>query len=183
MNPIYVIRGRMILQGVLATHLYLELTDDEDDYLMDALAIGSFAIGTFTLWAPVLKAGAVGWTATVAVEAATPIAATAVTAAAPIAAGYMIGATAGTVIANEIWGEEGAETALGFYSGGLLPGTEAPDLTNYKYIFMPTEPGGPVSLYDVGKKGVDLTVISIKKGFGIAKRALEKRAWKHPWMM
>jgi len=165
MNPLYVLRGRMILQGVLATHLYMELTDDEDDYLMDAFAVGSFAIGTFTLWAPVLKAGAIGWSATVAAEAVLPVAASAATSAAPLAVGYVIGATAGTAISGAIWGEEGAQTALGFYSGGLLPGTEAPDLTDYKYIFKPTAPGGPVSLYDVGKKGVDLTVLSIKKAW------------------
>ena len=180
MNPIYVLRGRMIMQGVLATHLYLELTDDEDDYLMDALAVGSFAIGTFTLWAPVLKAGAVGWTATVAVEAAAPIAAAAVTAVAPIAAGYVIGATVGTAVAQSIWGEEGAQTALGFYSLGALPGTEAPTLSTYKYIFKPTAPGGPVSAYDVGKKGVDLTVLSLKK---LWRRRPRMYRHPHPWMI
>ena len=175
MNPIYVLRGRMIMQGVLATHLYMELTDDEDDYLMDALAVGSFAIGTFTLWAPVLKAGAVGWTATVAVEAAAPIAGAAVTTVAPLAVAYVIGATVGTAGSAAIWGEEGAQTALGFYSVGLLPGTEAPDVTKYQYIFKPTAPGGPVRLYDVGKKGVDLTVLSLRKAWD-----RRPRLYRHP---
>jgi hypothetical protein len=162
MNPVLVLRGRMVMQGVLATHLYLELTDEDDDYLMDALAVGSFAIGTFTLWAPVAKAFGIGWLATEAVTVTGTVGASIVTAAAPIAAGYVIGATVGTVIANEIWGEEGAQTALGFYSGGLLPGTEAPDLTDYQYIFQPTAPGGPTSLYDVGKTALDVTVLSIR---------------------
>jgi hypothetical protein len=65
----------------------------------------------------------------------------------------------GTAVSASIWGDEGAQTALGFYSGGLLPGTEAPDLTDYQYIFKPTAPGGPVSLYDVAKKGFDNTVL------------------------
>lgn len=182
MNPVYVLRGRMVMQGVLATHLYLELTDDEDDYLMDALAVGTFAIGTFTLWQPVLKAGLVGWAATeVAAVTGTAVGAT-VTAVAPIAAGYVIGAVAGTAIANEIWGEEGAQTALGFYSGGLLPGTEAPDLTDYKYIFKPTAPGGPVSAYDVAKKGVDLTVLSIRKAIDRFPRTRPRYSpWSPRW--
>lgn len=178
MNPLYVMRGRMIMQGVITTHLYYELTDDEDDYLMDALAVGSFAIGTFTLWAPVAKAFAVGWTATVAAEAVAPIAASAVTAAAPFAVAYVIGATVGTTVAAAIWGEEGAQTALGFYSLGTLPGTEAPTLSTYKYIFKPTAPGGPVSLYDLGKKGVELTALSIKKASDTIPR--RPRLYRHP---
>lgn len=165
----------MVMQGVLATHLYLELTDDDDDYLMDALAVGSFAIGTFTIWQPVLKAGLVGWAATAAAETTAAVGASVVTAAAPVVAGAAIGAVVGTGVSYAIWGEEGAQTAMGFYSGGLLPGTEAPDLTDYQYIFKPTAPGGPVSLYDIGKKGVDTTVITIRKL--LSKRP---RRYRHP---
>jgi len=163
MNPVHVLRGRLIMQGIITAPMIAELTDDEGDYLMDALAIAGWSVGTFSLWFPVVKAGLVGWGATAAVEATAPIAAAAVTAAAPIAAGYLVGATVGTVISNEIWGEEGAQTALGFYSGGLLPGTEAPDLSDFQYIFKPTAPGGPVSLYDIGKKGVEGTGLLIRK--------------------
>ena len=183
MNPVYVLRGRMVMQGVLATHLYLELTDDEDDYLMDALAVGSFAIGTFTLWQPVLKAGLVGWAATAAAETTAVAAGSVITAAAPVAAGAAIGAVVGTGISAAIWGEEGAQTAMGFYSGGLLPGTEAPDLTDYQYIFKPTAPGGPVSLYDIGKKGVDTTILTVRKAFSCWKKRRRRYPMKHPWMI
>tara|TARA_Y100000361_G_scaffold143657_1_gene150916 strand:- start:229 stop:645 length:417 start_codon:yes stop_codon:yes gene_type:complete len=37
---------------------------------------------------------------------------------APIAAGAIIGATAGTAIATTVWGQEGNELAIDFYSGG-----------------------------------------------------------------
>ena len=158
----YVLRGRLVLQGVLTANMVSELSDKEDDYLNDAMAIGTFTIGTFTLWTPI-GPRVVGWTVTKVGAAVASATGAVVTAVAPITAGYLIGATAGTMIANEVWGEEGAQTALGFYSGGLLPGTEAPDLTDYQYIFKPTEPGGPVSAYDIGKKGIDLTLLSIKK--------------------
>ena len=175
MNPVYVLRGRLVMQGIITTHLIAELSDDEDDYFMDALAMGSFAIGTFSIWYPVVKAAAVGWTATVAVEGTAAAAGAVVTAAAPFTAGYLIGATAGTMIANEVWGEEGAQTALGFYSGGLLPGTEAPDLTDYQYIFKPTEPGGPESLYDIAEKGIETTVLTVRKG--VSKFAKRSKRW------
>lgn len=170
----------MVMQGVLATHLYMELTDGDDDYLIDALAIGTFAIGTFTLWQPVLKAGIVGWVATETVAATGSVAASVVTAAAPVAAGAAIGAVVGTGISGAIWGEEGAQTALGFYSGGLLPGTEAPKLSDYQYIFKPTAPGGPVSAYDIGKKGIDLTVLTIRKAWNKRPRLYRH---PHPWMI
>jgi len=173
----------MVMQGVLTTHLMLELTDEEDDYLMDALAIGSFAIGTFTLWQPLLKAYAVGWAATGAVSATGTAIGGAVTAAAPVAAGAAIGAAVGTGVAYAVWGEEGAQTALGFYSGGLLPGTEAPDLTDYQYIFKPTAPGGPTSLYDIAKTGKDMTILTGRKATRRIRETLKRMAWKKPWMM
>lgn len=180
MNPIYVIRGRLVMQGVLATHLYFELTDDDDDYLMDALAVGSFAIGTFTLWQPVLKAGLVGWAATAAAETTAVAAGSVITAAAPVAAGAAIGAVVGTGVSAAIWGEEGAQTAMGFYSYGMLPGTEKPTLSDYQYIFKPTAPGGPVSAYDIGKKGIDTTVITIRKLWSKRPRLYRH---PHPWMI
>ncbi len=36
-----------------------------------------------------------------------------------VLAGYAIGATAGTAISYGIWGEEGADTALDLYTGGV----------------------------------------------------------------
>jgi hypothetical protein len=167
----YASRGRYILWGAATAHMYHELTDDEGDYINDALAIGGWVVATGTLIVPEGFATLVGWGATNLGRAAgwtgravAPYVGAAVsTVVAPVAAGYVIGATAGTVVANEIWGEEGAQVALGFYSAGLLPGTEAPDLTDYQYIFKPTEPGGPVSLYDIAERGVDVTVLTVRK--------------------
>jgi len=181
----YASRGRYMLWGMATAHMYHELTDDEGDYIKDALAIGGWVVATGTLLVPEGFATIVGWGGTKALGAVTwtgravaPYVGAAVsTVVAPVAAGYAIGATAGTVIANEIWGEEGAQTALGFYSGGLLPGTEAPDLTNYQYIFKPTAPGGPLSLYDVAEAGLKGTLRGIDR---YIKRW--PRLW-HPYMM
>jgi len=161
---VYRLRGRLVLQG----YVVLELSGDIQDYQQSdkgikdkaviSWEIGKAALASAVIWWPAAVAGAkatgIGWLATRAALATGSL----VTAAAPFTAGYMIGATAGTAIAEEVWGEEGAQTAMGFYSGGLLPGTEAPDLTDYQYIFKPTAPGGPVSLYDVAKTGVDNTL-------------------------
>ena len=161
MNPTLIWRGRLILQGMVLTDYTVDMYEEYDEYKesdKDSLAGGKLIAGsawhtgmmgfqTMLIWIPLAKPLAVGWSATrLAKLAVVPaVAATAVT------SGYALGAVAGTVIANEIWGEEGAQVALGFYSGGLLPGTEAPDLSDYQYIFKPTEPGGPSSLYDIGK--------------------------------
>ena len=165
---IYSRDGRIAMWGLASAHMYQELTDGEGDYLNDIIAIAAWGGATGALWIPEvvpymvgrgLHAGsAAAWNA---VRAAAPYAWVAVTAAAPFTAGYTIGATVGTAIANKIWGEEGAQVALGFYSGGSLPGPDAPNLTDYQYIFKPTAPGGPVSAYDVGKKGVDNTLTGI----------------------
>jgi hypothetical protein len=188
----YASRGRYMLWGAATAHMYHELTDDEGDYINDALAIGGWVVATGTLIVPEGFATLVGWAGTKSMSAITwtgravaPYVGSAVsTVVAPVATGYAIGATAGTVIANEIWGEEGAQTALGFYSGGLLPGTEAPDLTDYQYIFKPTAPGGPASLYDIAEKGVEVTVLTVRKiinsrpRFGpLAPRRRRRRKW------
>jgi hypothetical protein len=190
----YASRGRYMLWGMATAHMYHELTDDEGDYINDGLAIGGWVVATGTLIVPEGFATLVGWGGTKAMSAAgwtgravAPYVGAAVsTVVAPVAAGYVIGATVGTVIANEIWGEEGAQTALGFYSGGLLPGTEAPDLTDYQYIFQPTAPGGPTSLYDIAETAVDVTAVTVRRLWNSRPRfrrksqdPLRKRKWWH----
>ena len=167
----YASRGRYMLWGAASAHMYHELTDDEGDYISDALAIGGWVVATGTLIVPEGFATIVGWGGTRATNAVTwtgravaPYVGAAIyNVLAPVATGYVIGATIGTIIANEIWGEEGAQTALGFYSGGLLPGTEAPELSDYQYIFKPPEPGGPVSLYDLAEAGITVTATSVRR--------------------
>lgn len=164
MTPIeYAVRGRWILWGFASANMYRELTDDEGDYLTDALAIAGWGMATGALIVPEIGSSIVGWFGTKAWSSAAPIIGRVAMFTAPFAAGYMIGATVGTAISYAIWGEEGAQTALGFYSAGLLPGTDAPDLSDYQYIFKPTAPGGPVSLYDIGKQGIDNSILLIRK--------------------
>ena len=175
MTPIeYAVRGRWILWGASSAFMYQELTDDEGDYLTDALAIAGWGMATGALIVPEIGSSIVGWVGTKATQAVAPIIGRVSMFIAPFAAGYMIGATVGTAIASKVWGDEGAQVALGFYSGGLLPGTEAPDLSDYQYIFKPTAPGGPVSLYDVTKKGSQLTGMMLTKWFN------RIRGYHHP---
>ena len=162
--------GRIAMWGLASANMYIELSDGDDDYVNDVIAIAAWAGATGALWIPEIVPWLVGrgvhagsGAALSAIRGIAPYAGAAVTAAAPITAGYAIGAVAGTAIANRVWGEEGAQTAMGFYSAGLLPGTEAPDLTDYQYIFKPTAPGGPVSLYDVAEKGIKTTVLVVRK--------------------
>jgi hypothetical protein len=167
----YASRGRWVLWGAASAHMYHELTDDEGDYINDALAIGGWVVATGTLIVPEGFATIVGWGASNAWRAAgwtgravAPYVGAAVsTVVAPVATGYVIGATAGTVIANEIWGEEGAQVALGAYTFGMAPGTEAADLSDLQYIFKPTAPGGPVSLYDIAETGVTVTASTVRR--------------------
>jgi len=154
---VYAGRGRWVIWSGAALHLHRELTDGESDYHMDALAVGAFGFATANLFVPNVQDSAIGWLATRVALAGGAL----VTAGAPFMAGAAIGAAAGTAIAGTIWGDEGAQTALGFYSGGLLPGTESPDLSDYQYIFKPTAPGGPVSLYDVASAGFKGTLRGI----------------------
>jgi hypothetical protein len=185
---VYDRRGRWALWGIVTVGTYQELTDGDDDYINDLMAIGGWSLATGALLVPELVPRIVGFGVTHAWSglrwagaAAAPYVGTAVsTVVAPVAAGYVIGATVGTVIANEIWGEEGAQTALGFYSGGLLPGTEAPDLTDYQYIFKPSAPGGPVSLYDVAETAVSTTVVLARK-FLSKSPTLGRRRPKSRW--
>jgi len=168
---VYDSRGRWAIWGAVTYSTYRELTDGDDDYINDLVAVGGWGLATGALMVPELLPRMVGYGVThsasalrwVGARLAPPVAAAVSTVVAPVAAGYMIGATVGTVVANEVWGEEGAETALGFYSGGLLPGTEAPDLTDFQYIFKPTAPGGPVSLYDIGETAVKTTIMIATK--------------------
>jgi len=187
----YAARGRYAFWVGASANMYLELTDDEGDYLNDALSIAGWGMATGALLVPEIASTVLGWGLTRAAQgsqwmlgstarALAPVAGTIVTAAAPITAGYVIGATVGTVIAEEVWGEEGAQTALGFYSAGLLPGTEAPDLTDYQYIFKPTAPGGPSSLYDVGKQAVQTSVVLVSRLWDRRPiRYRRERKWYH----
>ena len=178
---VYRLRGRLVLQGYVALELSADLKDYQksDKGIKDTAVvtweIGKAAVASAVIWYPAAVAGAkasgIGWVATRAALASGAVA----TAVAPITTGYVIGATAGTAIAQTVWGDEGAQTALGFYSGGLAPGTEAPDLSDYQYIFKPTAPGGPVSLYDVAKKGVDNTLRAL--GWYQANRP---KMYRHP---
>lgn len=168
---IYDSRGRWALWGLASANMYVELTDDEGDYLNDALAIAGWGMATGALLVPELLPRIVGFGLTHsssallwAGRATAPYVGAAVsTVVAPVAAGYLIGATVGTVIANEVWGEEGAQVALGAYSFGMLPGTEAADVSDFQYIFKPTAPGGPVSLYDIGETAVSSTKLFVAK--------------------
>jgi hypothetical protein len=168
---VYDSRGRWALWGMVTLGTYQELTDGEDDYITDLVHIGGWALATGALMVPELVPRMVGfglthsWSALRwAGAAVAPYVGAAVsTVVAPVAAGYLIGATVGTAIANEIWGEEGAQVALGAYSFGMLPGTEAADLSDFQYIFKPTAPGGPTSLYDVAETGLKTTVLVASK--------------------
>jgi len=166
----YAARGRLMAWTAAAALMVRELRDGEDDYLNDAFAIGGFLGATVTLVVPEGVASFIGWSGTkawhgvrVAAIWGAPYAGAAITAVSPFAVGYMIGAVAGTAIAGKIWGKEGEQVALGFYSGGLLPGTDAPTLSNYKYILKPTAPGGPVSLYDIAETGLSTTFVLARK--------------------
>ena len=162
--------GRMALQTAATAKFVYDVQKDTDDPVSDTIDFIWFAAESALIWNPLLKPAAIG-TALRMTLGSTLVS----TVLAPVAAGYVIGATVGTAIAGEVWGEEGAQTALGFYSAGLLPGTEAPDLTDYQYILKPTKPGGPVSLYDVAKKGVDNTLRGA--GWLLDKRP---RMYRHP---
>jgi len=166
----YAARGRMLAWTAATATMVHELRDGDDDYLNDAFAIGAFLGASVTLVVPEGVASFLGWSGTKAwngIRAAAiwgaPYVGSAITAVSPFAVGYMIGAVAGTAIAGKIWGKEGEQVALGFYSGGLLPGTDAPTLSNYKYILKPTAPGGPVSLYDIAETGFKTSILLGRK--------------------
>jgi len=112
-SPGNILLGRLALQGVIIHDLHSELTDGTMDPHEDAWAIGKAVASSFFIWQPVAKAGVVG----AAVSTSAAAAGAVVTAVAPVTLGYAIGATAGTVVANEIWGPEGASDAIDFYSG------------------------------------------------------------------
>jgi hypothetical protein len=150
-NPFNIFVGRLTMQGIVTAPLINELTDGEGDWINDTVAIASWTIATAAIWKPVVTVAAKGGLVVHAVTTIGSAVGTATVVAAPFVAGAAIGAVVGTAVADEIWGPEGAQVALGFYSGGLLPETEAPNLTDFQYIIKPTAPGGPDSLYDIGK--------------------------------
>ena len=147
----------MALQTAATAKWGYNISKDTDDPGSDAIDTIWFAAESAMIWNPLLKPAAIGTGLRLA--AGSTLVSTVL---APLAAGYAIGATVGTAVSGAIWGKEGAQVAMGFYSGGLLPGTEAPNLTDYQYIFKPTAPGGPTSLYDVAKTGYDVTVLTVR---------------------
>jgi hypothetical protein len=181
--------GRIAMWGLATTYTYYELTDGDDDYINDVLSLGAWAGATGALWIPEIVPWVIGRGVHYGAAAgmsglriAAPYVSAAATAAASVAAGAAIGATAGTAISAAIWGEEGARTALGFYSGGTLPGTEEPNLSDFQYIIKPTAPGGPVSLYDVAEIGLKGTLRGI--GWLHSKApAMPSRAQWNPYMI
>lgn len=164
--------GRVVTQIYLTYPLYNELTDKEGDYLTDAIAITTYAYVTALNWAPIMKptligAGvkASGRIALSAGASALQFTGRAVTVAAPFTAGYVIGATAGTAISGALFGEEGARTALGFYSGGMLPNTEAPTISTYGNLLKPSETSvpGPVELVGGFLQALNATRLKLPK--------------------
>lgn len=156
---VYGSRGRKLIFIHSMYNAYDNWTDGDWNW-GDVTAAGYLATAGIALRIPDPGSTLLGWGATRATVLAKNIgarvgalairgAAKAATAIAPIALGYAAGAVVGTAVSQVLFGDEGATHAMGFYSGGTLPGTEAPDLSNYKYIVMPTEEGGPRSLYDI----------------------------------
>lgn len=152
-------RGRKLIFIHSMYNAYDEWTDGEWNW-SDVTAAGYLTAAGTALIIPDPGSTLLGWGATRTTVLARNIgarvgaiavrgAAKATTIVAPIALGYAAGAVVGTAISQVLFGDEGAQTAMGFYSGGTLPGTEAPKLSNYKYIFMPSKEGGPRSLYDI----------------------------------
>jgi len=156
--------GRIALQTYITYPLVRELTDKEGDYLSDAQAIGQYTIGTILIWTPRWKPIAVG----AGVRWAAGVALSTTTIAAPVLAGYAIGSAIGTAASSKLFGDEGAQTALGFYSLGLLPGTEAPTLETYGNLLRPSETStpGPIDLISQGVMAVEtkLRKFQIKRG-------------------
>lgn len=171
-NPMDVLVGRLTLTGLATAEMIWDINQNTNDPFSDAADIGWWGVEMAMIWNPVLKPAMIGAGVRGAAGSTTVS-----TVLAPVAAGAAIGSVVGTGVSYSIWGEEGAQTALGFYSGGLLPGTEAPDLTDYQYIFKPTAPGGPVSLYDVGKKGVKNTILLARGIWRRRPRVLRPRKW------
>ena len=94
----YAARGRYGFWVGASATMYLELTDDEGDYLNDALAIAGWGMATGALIVPEVASTLLGWGITRAAQETicalagagrtlAPVARTIVTAAAPITAG------------------------------------------------------------------------------------------------
>lgn len=107
----------MVAAGTVAA---LELTDQEGDYINDALAIGAFGLATANVMTVGLESAILGWGVTRAGSAVATVA--------PFVAaaglGYALGATAGTIIAETVFGqgEEAFDlyTNFKFEEGGIL---------------------------------------------------------------
>jgi hypothetical protein len=146
--------GRLILMGFIIDDYYGDVREyqksDKDvvDKTKFLYETGKTTIATITVMAPLWKTTMIGAGARIGAGWAAAKASAIATAAAPITAGYVIGATVGTVISEQLFGDEGAQTALGFYSLGLLPGTEAPTLSTYGNLLRPSETDvkGPVEI-------------------------------------
>ena len=180
--------GRLVLMGFIIDDYYGDIREYQksdrgtDDKLELAYETGKTAIATVTVLAPLWKTTVIGAGVRIgagwALARAGALVATTATILAPITAGYMLGATVGTAVSQQLFGDEGAETALGFYSLGLLPGTEAPTLATYGNLLRPSETDvkGPVDyINDVIRTGKVI-------GSGIWNRR-PTRYYKNPFMI
>jgi len=164
--------GRLILMGFIVDEYYGDIREYQssdktlDDKIELAYETSKATIATVTVWAPLWKTTLIGTGGRVFGTWALAKAGAIATVAAPITAGYMIGAAVGTAISQQLFGDEGAQTALGFYSLGLLPGTEAPTLDTYGNLLRPSETDvpGPVDLVQDAVETVSVLVNFILKG-------------------
>lgn len=158
----YVLRGRIAAQTIITTNYIYQVNKDVQDYKAGdkstwdtgtligsvALQTAALGVGTVATWYPAKKAFAVGWLATKSMRGLTLWSFQVARVVTPVTVGYLLGAAIGTGISYAVFGDDGAQTALGFYSGGMLPGTEAPTLETYSNLLRPSETStpGPVDL-------------------------------------
>lgn len=118
-----VLRGRLILQGFVLGEFYQDMEKmKKKETNVGKLSIAAWGslkagIGTMGIWLPWFKARTIG-------QAGTWILRTSASITAPVALGYALGATAGTIIAEEAFGE--GQMAYDLYTnprfeeGGIL---------------------------------------------------------------
>ena len=114
-----ILLGKITLQGMATANLWWDLNEEQGDTVSDLVDIGQFVGETALIWYPVVKPLTVGAVVRAGGSAATTVAGSTVvsTVVAPVALGAAIGAVAGTAISQEVWGEEGAQDAIDFYTG------------------------------------------------------------------
>lgn len=154
--------GRLVMVGFVIDDYYGDVREyqESDKTAADKAELGYETVKTgvalFAIAYPILKTQMLGAGVRVTGSWVLARAGAIISIAAPITAGYMIGAVAGTAISQAVFGDEGAQTAMGFYSGGLLPGTEAPTLATYGNLLRPSETdvAGPVEIYQDVKETI-----------------------------